>query len=312
MRTSSTRRRFATLLSSLALSLPLLSGCSDQTVRPAVNLVDRTTKALSVGAFLEINGLYGAGCTNRSGAWSVGIDGFTALTNPALSVLVGDSGCILSIASVRLGALGESSLYVAAEPFPLWAGYGQLSRAFSLNAGAEVAFYANLRIEPDLTFSSNFTIDMAYSQDPRRVTGSIIASYYIEPVVGVAASAGAVSPPDYAIDMTGLDVQVDGQKNVRSATGSAALIAAAVQGQTYVVTTADLGPAPSFAAVDGAFAGGAQQSLGVLGQSILIPASAFGLDGVSLSSPVIRTLIVANEQAGIRSYEVFALTISAP
>ena len=38
----------------------------------------------------------------------------------------------------------------------------------------------------------------------------------------------------------------------------------------------------------------------------------FSLLGVDLTAPTTRTLIVANEVADIRSYEVFSLSVSAP
>ena len=129
-------RRLVQFLSSLSLPLvlsgPALPGCGGQVVHPAVNLVDRTTAALSLGSFMEINGSFGAGCTSRSGAWSVGINGFAALTNPALSVLQGDSGCILDVASARIGTPATNSLYAPTDQITMWSAYNQIGRAFMM------------------------------------------------------------------------------------------------------------------------------------------------------------------------------------
>lgn len=309
-------RRLVHFLSSLSLPLvltgPGLPGCGGQVVHPAVNLVDRTTAALSLGSFMEINGSFGAGCTSRSGAWSVGINGFAALTNPALSVIQGDSGCILDVASARIGTPATSSLYAPTDQITMWSAYNQIGRAFMSSPGGPADFYANLRIAPDITFTQNFTIDMVYSQDPSRVTGSIIASYYVDPVVSSTASASGVSPPDYTLDLSGLMVQVTDQKIVRSATGNALLHPQTVVGQSYVVSSRDLGPSPSLAALDAEFAAGTKQFIGLSDPSELIPAVSFALLGADLSGPTTRTLIVANELAAVRSYEVFALAVSAP
>lgn len=306
------RRHFSQAISSFTVSLPLLLGCGGQDVHPSVNLVDRTTRALSLGSFSEINGTFGSGCTNRSGAWSVGIDGEASLTNPLLSVVLGDSTCGLSVSSVRLSSPAGSSIYSRGDTISLGKNFWQIGSPFMLHPGDPAAFYINMRIAPDLTFASNFTVDMIYSEDPTRLTASIIASYYVEPVARSVASSGGISPPDYALDISGLGVQVNEQKVVRSATGNAALLTMSVPGQSYVVSTQDLGQAPSFAAVDAAFLGGLNQFLGVMDPSILIPADVFALSGVDLSTPTIRTLIVANEVAGTRSYEVFTITVGVP
>lgn len=309
-------RRLVQLVSSLSFPLvvsgPMLAGCGGQSVHPAVNLVDRTTQALSLGTFIEINGSFGAGCSGRSGAWSVGINGFAALTNPPLSVLQGDSGCILDASSVRIGTPASSTLYAPTDQITMWANYNQISRAFMKSPGGPADFYANLRIAPDITFTQNFTIDLIYSQDPSRVTGSIIASYYVEPVATSSASASGVSPPDYTIDVSDLAVQVTNQKVVRSATGNVLLTPQTVVGQSYVVSARDLGPSPSLAVVEAEFTAGTKQFIGLSDPSELIPAAAFSLLGVDLTAQTTRTLIVANEVADIRSYEVFSLSISAP
>lgn len=306
------RRQIAQTVFSLALSLPLLAGCGDHAVLPAGKLVDRTTKALSLGSFAEINGSFGRGCTNRSGAWSLGLDGFTALTNPSLSVVQGDIGCELSVSAVRALSPVGSSVYSLGNTLSLGIGFWPTSYPFKLNIGGSADFYANMRIAPDLTFTSNFTIDIIYSEDPSQLTSSLIASYYEEPVVRSSVMSAGISAPDYGLDLSGLTVQVNDQKVVRSAVGDASLLRMNVPGQSYVVSTLNLGEGPSFSTVDAAFLGGLQRPLGPLAPISLVPAEVFALTGADLSTQVIRTLIVANEVAGTRSYEVFAIRVDVP
>lgn len=306
------RRRLAQTVVSLTLSLPLLGGCGDHAVLPSGKLVDRTTKALSLGSFAEINGTFGLGCANRSGAWSLGLDGFMGLTNPSLSVVQGDIGCELSVSAVRTLTPAGSTVYSLGGTLSLGIGFWPTSYPFKVNLGEPTDFYANMRIAPDLTFTSNFTIDMIYSEDPSQLTSGILASYYEEPVVRSSVRSAGVSAPDYGLDLSGLAVQVNDQKVVRSAVGDAALLRMNVPGQSYVVSTLNLGEGPSFGTVDAAFLGGLKLPLGPLAPINLIPADVFVLNGADLSTQVIRTLIVANEVAGARSYEVFVITVDVP
>lgn len=306
------RRRLAQTVFPLTLSLSLVMGCGDQAVLPSVKLVDRTTKALSIGAFTEISGSYGHGCTNRSGAWSIGLNGYTALAHPSLSVPQGDIGCELSVSAVRAGSPAGNTLYSLGDSLSLGLSFWQTSPPFKRNLGSPADFYANMRVTPDLTFTSDFTIDMIYSEDPSLLTTSLLASYYEEPVVRSSVTSAGISAPDYRLDISGLAVQVNDQKVVRSAVGSAALLTRLVPGQSYVVSNLNLGEGPSFGDVDAAFLGGAKWPLGPLPPTNLVPADVFELIGADLSTSAIRTLIVANEVAGARSYEVFEIRVDVP
>lgn len=306
MRTSY-QNLFTNVVSSLLLTVPMLAGCGEQTVRPTVSLVDRTTKALSLGTFLEVNGDYGAGCTNRSGSWSVGLGAFNNPTNPPLTVVKNDTSCTLSASSVRIGAVTSNSLYSPASSIQLGTLFASNGSAFAAAMGDPVAFYGNLRVTPDLSFNTDFVIDMVYSEDPSLVSASKLANYAVQ---SASASAGAVSPPDYSLDLTGLNLQVDANKIVQSASGSATLNDVSVSGQSYVASTNDLGATPSYAAVDAEFQAGMASA--ITGNNPMLAASLFSLGGANLSSGLLRTLIVASDVAGTRSYEVFRITFNAP
>lgn len=299
--------RFVKIISSFALVAPLLAGCGAQTVNPSVALVDRTVKPLSLGDFLEVNGTYGAACIDRSGSWSVGIGGFSGLTNPALSVIKNDSGCQLWASSIRIGSLGGSTLYASAGNLAIGADYAAQAYPFAPAPSAPTAFYGNLRIQPDLSFGSDFTVDMVYSEDPRWASAGVVADYGVQ---SASFRTGAVDAPDYAIDLSSFVLQVDANKIVQSTGGGGVLVAMNTPCQTFIVSTRDLGGAPSFAEVDAEFQMLPAQSLA--SGNPLIAADSFLLSGANLSMPQIRTVILANTVAGTTSYEVFRIAFSAP
>lgn len=297
----------AKLASSLSLVVPLLAGCGPQSVTPSVALVDRTTKPLSLGSFLEVNGVYGNDCVDRSGGWSVSIGSFSTPTNPALSVVRHDTGCQLLASSIRLGSLSGSTLYATAVPVTLGSDYASRASAFAASASAPTAFYANLRIKPDLSFANDFSIDMLYSEDPNWASAGAVASFGVQSAI---AAAGPVPAPDYAIDMTGVAIQVDANRVVQSIGGSAVLSTMNISGQTFVVSTRDLGGAPSYSEVDAEYQAAPATSL--VGSNPVLAADSFLLSGANLSQAQVRTLIIANTESGTASYEVFRVTFSGP
>jgi hypothetical protein len=304
---TNSRLSFVNALSSLALALPMLIGCGSPDVHPSITLIDRTTHPLNVGAFLEVMGSYGSGCTNRSGSWSVGIGGYTGLSNAPLSVVRNDTGCALTATSLRLGTLGANSLYFPPAGFSLGGSYAGSASAFAMNVGDPVAFYGNFQVLPDLSFANDFNIDLLYSEDPNLASASAVANYAVQ---SATASSGAVAAPDYALDMTGFTMQVDVNKIVQSTGGNAALTLMNTAAQTYVLSTNDLGATPTYAQVDAEFQAGSAQALS--GMNPMLTAATFALSGANLSSPRIRTLLLANTQSGTPSYEAFRIAFSAP
>lgn len=299
-----TSRLFASVTFTSALAL---AACGGGVADSQVQFIDRTTQGLTLGSLLEVNGTYGAGCTERTGAWSIGISGFTALDNEVLSVIKNDAGCVLSVTGIRVGSEMGNTLYAAASSLALSDTYSNAGIAFRENPMDPVAFYSNARLTPDATFGSNFTVQVLYSDDSSQVSASKNATYEVKTA---SASSSNVTPPDYTIDMSGLALQVDADKIVQGASGSVVLNDGMVGGQNYVVTTTDLGASPSYAAVDAAFTGGTVTAISGLAPSI--PNSAFSLTGLDLTSAKKRYLIVSHEVSGTRSYEVFTVTFNGP
>lgn len=116
------------------------------------------------------------------------------------------------------------------------------------------------------------------------------------------ASFDPVEAPGYRIDAAGLDLVVGAGRVVQSATGDVALTLprAATAGQAYVVVAA--GGLNTFEALDAAYAAGTPVAIGN------VPAEALELVGRALDGAAIRTIIIANIQAGVAAYQAFELT----
>jgi hypothetical protein len=123
-------------------------------------------------------------------------------------------------------------------------------------------------------------------------------------VVELSTAAGRVEAPDYMLDASTIVLLADADDVVQSATGSAVLHVGRVTGQSYVVVAAaDL---DSYAALDEAFASANKTAL-----TLSIPVAAFTLLQVDLTTPQVRTLIVANISEGVPSYQAFEVTFHA-
>ena len=96
---------------------------------------DQTTKALTVGELLSVNGTYGALCSNRTGAWSLEIAANAPIDNTALSVDLNDAACVLTLTSVNTSA----GTILADPAIVLTASYQATASSF----GTPVEFYAS-------------------------------------------------------------------------------------------------------------------------------------------------------------------------
>jgi len=106
--------------------------------------------------------------------------------------------------------------------------------------------------------------------------------------------------------------EADALDIVQSAAGTAILTAGFVTGQTYVVS---LEPGlDTYAEIDAAY-GTTPEPLGASAPpatptTATLPVSAFALVQADLTTAPLRTLIVANDESGVRSYQVFAITFN--
>ena len=291
------------------LALAVIPACgpsSDVLAHP--ELVDKSTHALTIGNILEVNGSYGAGCLSRTGNWSLPLITLSAPTNASLTVAKSNSACVLTLETLRIGVdEASASVYQTAANIGLGASYQGMASAFKVNLTDPVRFYANARIEPNLSFATDFTVRVLYSDDPGAASAIKNADFAAQ--IGMAATTG-VAVPDYTAATTNLTLQVDADYIVQSATGTVDLTDGSILGDTYVVTTTDLSGSPSYDSVDTAFLAGTAAAL--TGPNPTIPASAFTLGTVNLSSPVKRSLIIAKTDNSASSYEVITVTFNHP
>jgi hypothetical protein len=276
----------------LAGALLMHAACSSDgdTAQASGTGIDRTTHALTVGQLSSVDGSYSAACRNRlSGAWSVRISGIIPLTNPALTVVLNDTACVLTLTAVHT----DAGVIAAVTPLVLTASYLATPSAFA----SPIAFYANARLSA-VTFAGDFVLNLLYSDDARLATADNTALFQ---VVQSTATALSVDAPTYTFDPAGLALLTDINQVVQSAVGTAALTAGSVLGQTYVVVNAS--GLTTYAQLDTAYTGATSVPI-----ATTIPAASFTTVGTNLTANQVRTVIIANTSSGVRSYQRFQLT----
>ncbi len=298
------------LLKGLVFAAAALFGCDSQpgenVVMPKVSIIDKVSHALTPSSVRSIQGVYGAGCLARSGAWEIALNGYSA-TQPALSVIKDNATCTLSVTGILAGPVAAPVSYGMATPFAIQSAFAGSASPFAAGGVGATEFYGNFRVQPDLSFAADFVIELVYSDDASQVSAAKTATFAVQ--TG-SATASAVPAADYTIDLVGVTIQVDANNIVQTTSGSAQLTDGNVTGEQYVVDMDTLPASPTFADLDAAFLAGTPQSLA--GANPTIPASDLGLGGLDLSAPRYRNIIVAHTQNGTRSYQVFRITFSHP
>lgn len=273
-----------------ALALTLGACGGNGSVNGNIELIDHRSGDLPGSDLESVNGIYGAGCTDRAGAWSLEIEPGAALDHPELSVVLNDQDCVLTLTELRTvdGALA------AGPAIELTASYQPAPSEF----GVPVQFYGNAKLSA-VGFADDFTLTIVYSDDPALATGDSTAQFE---VVEASAYGDSVTAPDYAINPAGLLILVDAQQLVQSVTGAVSLLAGEQAGQTYVV--ADASGLHTYAELDAAFKAGTPQQVGAT-----VPAADFSLVGEDMDAEVVkRTLILANTENEVASYQAFEIT----
>lgn len=305
-----TRRGLGAARLALALALAAgattAAGCgSSSDLTPEVVLVDHSTAPLSLGALNALNGTYGSECIGRSGSWSSPIGSYSgALENSALSVVKGNSACVLTLTSVLIG----NTKYDPASPVDLTDSYSSSPVAYTAEGELSIAFYGNLKLS-DATYTNSFSISLLYSDDPTAASaGSPQAGYKYNSITSTQSN---VIPSDYAVDGSSVDVLTDANKSISDVSGSIDLTDGTVTGQNYVITSAALGTSPSFDTIDTAYLAGTPVTIS--GSNPSIAASALSLVGASLATTSVkRYVIVAHIVNSTRAYQVITLTVLAP
>jgi hypothetical protein len=292
----------ATMMTGLAL---VAGGCAGGAAEHAVSgrgeMIDRTTHPLLGVNFESINGDYGAGCTNRSGSWSLEVASGATLDNAALSVVQGNTACTLTLTSIRTHVGMSSVLHEASAPFALGTSYQGSAVSFAPTMGVP-AFFANAKLS-STSFGGNFVLHVVYSDDVNNASESNTADFA---VAEGSATASSVPAPAYSVALDSIALQTDEDDVVTSATGNAALSlgAMAQAGQTYLVVS---GSPTSYDDIHTAYLAGTAVAMPDPSE---IPMSAFDLSGADLTDDQVRTLIIANTDTatGVRSYQTFTIT----
>jgi hypothetical protein len=117
----------------------------------------RRTQALTSADLASVNGTYGAGCRNRSGAWSLAAAPSADLDHDELSVVRDNISCVLTLTELH------TTQAVAASPsIELTTSFGGAPSEF----GVPLEFYADAALS-SVTFASAFVLTVRYSDDPR-------------------------------------------------------------------------------------------------------------------------------------------------
>ncbi|MDB4990889.1 MAG: hypothetical protein JWN04_6067, partial [Myxococcaceae bacterium] len=224
---------------------------------------------------------------------SLAVNGSPTLDNPSLSIIKGDTACTLAITDIHTSTDGTLA---GSAPIALGTSYGT-ARSF----GSPIKFYANAKLSA-VTYTSNFTLSLLFSDDATAATASNTATYA---VVTATAAGQSVPAPNYTLDVTGVNVTTDINKAVQSVTGNLAFTAGSNTGDYYVLVSGSV--ADTYAAINTAYTSGSQVAM-----ATSVAASALLANGVSLTSSVVRTVIIGKTTSGVTSYEKFAITFNGP
>jgi ice-binding like protein/Big-like domain-containing protein len=169
-----------------ALLMHLACG-GEELAHGRVAVVGRSAQSLTSATLESVNGSYGGGCVGRAdAAWSLEIQSDVLLDDEELSVIQGNTACVLTLTSLRT----TGGVLTAVPPIVL-------SASFALNAstfGVPLGFYAVASLD-DPTFAGDFELTILYSDDAA-VAGAINTAVPQPPTVV------AFTPADDALNVT--------------------------------------------------------------------------------------------------------------
>ncbi len=306
------------ILRGLALSLSLFAfnACTtaatpaedSQTAR--VELIDHVSSALTTNTVMAVKGTYGAGCTSRTGAWTIALNGYVMVTGETpLTVVTNDTTCVLTLTDVKAGPVATPVDYKPATPLVLTAAYATAGIAFMTAGTGPVIFYANFRIQPDLLYATDMVIQMVYSDNVSETDLSSTTSYV---VVVSTATASSVPAANATMVLTGLNIKVNAHNIVNSASGNIVVTQGSVVAEFYVIDMDTVGSPPTFATLDAAYNLTTNTRVPMVGATQNIAAADLNLLGLDLTTGKKRNVIVANIVNGVNSYQVFQITFNHP
>ena len=223
------------------------------------------------------------------------------MDNNPLSVVMDNTGCTLTLTALVTNE-NTKTTYTASPSIVLGASYAGTASSFA-NGANPIAFYGNAMLS-SLSFASNFTLDILYSDDPSLGSASLTGVY-----TTVTASSFTTdnAAPNYTLSLSALTVSIDNLFVVESVAGTANLTAGSVTGDQYYVDQGTLTASPTFAQIDSAYASATKVTIP---SPFHIGAGSFGL--VSTTLPQYRTIVIHNVTSGVASYQTFYVTFNHP
>jgi hypothetical protein len=300
----------------LLLCAIALAACDTGRDTPAsvvadAELIDLQSVVISSTTVMAIEGTYGASCIARTGAWAIALNGYKFTSGETqLSVVMNDPTCTLSVTLIKAGTPSATVSYSPVVPFLLAATFAANGVALRLNGAGGTQFYANFHVQPDLSFNTDFIVQMAYSDDINATSLTVVTSY----AVSVASASALVIPaPNESVSLSKVDVRVTPFGNVVWFTnGGVVLTQGSVPGVRYVIDLDTLGSPPTFASIDASFNDTTKSHVALTGTSQTVAARDLGLMGISLTSPKTRNIIVINSGSPATTYQLIQLTFTHP
>lgn len=288
------------------MGMCVLGGCAgaDSDVAesaPPGEVLGTATSALSNGSVQWINGTY-TNCVNKTGSWSARVSGVAPMDNPALSVVQNDNTCVLTVTGVY-----ADQAYAATPSIVLGTSYAATASFFGTGAAQ---FTANAKLDSN-QFAADFQISLVYGDISTTPTNHVVNSAYA--TVQASTVATYVAAPNYSINVSGLQFQLDALKIITSVGGTATLTDGSVTGSQYAIDMGTLPANPTYAQVQLAYTAAILTQKPISGANPTVNGSQFNVVGLSLLGGVtqVRTLIVQRSVAGVAAYQLFRITFQS-
>jgi hypothetical protein len=297
-----------------ALSAACSIGSADDTVKPQVEVIDRTRAALSMsGGLTSINGKYGSSCHGRAGLdWSVAITEGATLAYDALTVTKNDGDCKLSVTDI-VGSGPEGSpapVYTAklegqASPIEMAPTFAT-AKPF-LDGDDVFTFYGNATVSTE-TFAGNFTITLLVSDTADASSTLQSGSTYAE-VSADEVTASDVLPPDSSVTLSSVSISIDADDKVLSRSGNVIIGSTGDRQATHYAVVSSLAADPTFAQVDAAYEGATSAAFvdaapWSLSVENILPVTTDLTGGFS------QWLILRRDEGGVPAYKVVKITFT--
>jgi len=145
-----------------------IGGCDAGSGEDSVGPVMEVTGTL-IASLSAINGTYGAGCTARTGSWSVRISGADELVYPALTVVKGNAACSLAVTEF----IGDET-YKAVPPITMTTAYQSTASELTFGVEFDDYYYANAKLS-STSFTSDFVLTLLVSNDTTDIGAGVTA-----------------------------------------------------------------------------------------------------------------------------------------